>query len=67
MFLPKGMKLPHGMNMKQAERAFLAMGECSKLIEKLLKDESLAPAVKSVILDNLEEFPILGTSFEVLN
>lgn len=43
------------------------MGECSKLVEMLLKDESLAPAVKTVILDNLDEFPILGTSFEVLN
>lgn len=67
MFLPKGFKIPHGMNVHQAEKAFRAMGECSKLVELLLKDLELSEPVKQFIIYYCEEFPLLSSSFEVQN
>lgn len=58
-FLPKGFKLPQGMNMKDAQRAMQATSECVQLVDQLLKDEDHSNLIRLYILEHSDQFPIL--------
>jgi len=60
MKLPKGFNLPHGVSMKDAQRAMKAAGESTNLFGALLKDPVLGHLVRSYILDHRSSFPILA-------
>lgn len=59
--LPKGFKIPQGMSYKDAQRAMQAAGECSKLVEYLLKDPDHSNSIRLFILDYADQFPILAS------